>query len=166
MRQTGQAPRLRRRLACFVYDGVLLFGVVAAAGLVYALITNQRHALVGTHGLQAWLFVVIGSYFVWFWSRHGQTLAMRTWHIRVVTADGSAPTTGRAIARYLLCWMWVIPSLATLYFAELKSAGAIAATLIGYAALAWLHPSRQYWHDTICGTRLIDTRSLHAGRLV
>ena len=116
--------------------------MVAAAGLAYALITDQRHALVGTHGLQAWLFIVIGSYFVWFWSRHGQTLAMRTWHIRVVTTDGSTLTIARAIARYLLSWMWIMPSLATLYFAGLKSGGAITAVLvvgvIGYAAWSWL----------------------------
>jgi hypothetical protein len=24
-----------------------------------------------------------------------------------------------------------------------------------YAALAWLRPDRQFWHDVVCGTRLI-----------
>ena len=33
------------------------------------------------------MFVVLGIYFVWFWSR-GQTLAMKTWHIRLVDAQG------------------------------------------------------------------------------
>jgi hypothetical protein len=28
----------------------------------------------------------------------------------------------------------------------------------GYSALALLHPQRQFWHDAVCGTRLIDTR--------
>jgi uncharacterized RDD family membrane protein YckC len=73
------APGLRRRLACFVYEGVLLFGVVMVAGLVYGIATGQRHALVGTTGLQVFTFVVLGCYFVFLWSRSGQTLAMQTW---------------------------------------------------------------------------------------
>jgi hypothetical protein len=63
----GAAPSLRRRMACFVYEGVLLFGVVMCAGLVYSSLTQQRHALVGLHGLQVVVFVVLGLYFVWFW---------------------------------------------------------------------------------------------------
>ena len=159
----GVAPSLRRRLACFVYEGLLLFGVIAAAGLVYALATNQRHALVGTLGLQAWLFVVIGVYFVWFWSRHGQTLAMRTWHIRLVMHDGARLSAARATARYLSCWIWFLPALIALQLAGLKSAGAVSAILtggvLGYAALSRMHPTRQYVHDVVCRTRLVDTRA-------
>ena len=159
----GAAPSLRRRLACFIYEGVLLFGVVAAAGLVYALATHQRHALVGTLGLQAWLFVVIGLYFVWFWSRHGQTLAMRTWHIRVVTHDGARLSAARAIVRYVLCWIWFLPALIALQLAGLKSAGAVSVVLtsgvLGYAALSRMHCTRQYWHDVVCRTQLVDTRA-------
>ena len=159
----GVAPSLRRRLACFVYEGLLLFGVIAAAGLVYALATHQRHALVGTLGLQAWLFVVIGVYFVWFWSRHGQTLAMRTWHIRLVMHDGARLSATRATARYLLCWIWLLPALIALQLAGLKSAAAVSAVLtggvLGYAALSRMHPTRQYLHDVVCRTRLVDTRA-------
>ena len=32
---------------------------------------------------------------------------------------------------------------------------AAPAALLAYAALAWLHPQRQFWHDAACGTRLI-----------
>ena len=38
-------PSLRRRLAAFVYEGVLLFGVLMISALVYGLVTQQRHAL-------------------------------------------------------------------------------------------------------------------------
>ena len=157
------APKLRRRLACFVYEGVLLFGVVATAGLAYALVTQQRHALVGSRGLQVWLFIIIGAYFVWFWSRHGQTLAMRTWHIRVVTRQGSTLRPGRALMRYLLSWVWFLPALLTLHLAGLNAAVPVTfvlgAGVLGYVALTWLHPSRQYWHDIVCGTRLVEART-------
>jgi uncharacterized RDD family membrane protein YckC len=73
---------------------MLLFGVVVVAAACCSALTQQRHALQGQVGLRAFLFLVIGIYFVWFWSRTGQTLAMKTWHIRLVTAQGG-PVTSR-----------------------------------------------------------------------
>ncbi len=158
----GPPPGLWRRLAAFVYEGVLLFGIVMFAGLLYGLVTNQRHALAGAGGLQAFLFVVLGVYFVHFWSRHGQTLAMRTWHIRLVDASGRPPGAWRALARYVASWLWFLPALALLHFEGVQGGFAIGATLVvgvlGYAALARLHPGRQYWHDALCGTRLVTWR--------
>ncbi len=150
---------LRRRLACFVYEGVLLFGVLMFAGLVYGIVTDQRHALSGARGLQWLLFVVLAGYFVVFWSRSGQTLAMQTWRIRLVTVGGDAVSRPRALARYLLAWMWFLPALLTLHFTGLKGSlpafAVLAAGVLGYAGLSRLHSDRQYWHDALCGTRLI-----------
>ena len=58
------------------------------AGYLYGSLTQQRNALAGRHGLQAFLFLALAVYFVWFWSHGGQTVAMKTWHIRLVHADG------------------------------------------------------------------------------
>lgn len=161
-------PPLRRRLACFLYEGVLLFGVVMAAGLIYSPLVDQRHALVGTLGLRVWLFVVIGLYFTYFWTRHGQTLAMRTWRIGLVGARGGRVSAWRAVARYLLSWLWFLPALAALWLAGLRGAGSSAAVVLagvlGYAALAWLHPSRQFLHDVICGTRLVHREPITLGQ--
>ena len=68
----------------------------------------------GRQGLQAALFVVLGLYFSWFWSHGGQTLAMKAWHIRLVRADGSPVPIGRAMARYLVGWLWFAPALLSL----------------------------------------------------
>ena len=65
------APGLARRMAAFVYEGVLLFGVVFVAGFVYATLTRQSHALRGRWGLLWLLFMVMAAYFVTFWSRGG-----------------------------------------------------------------------------------------------
>jgi uncharacterized RDD family membrane protein YckC len=161
---TGELPTpgIWRRLACFLYEGVLLFGLVMTAGLVYGIATQQRHALVGSTGLQVFMLLVLAAYFVHFWSRSGQTLAMLTWHIRLVTAQGEPVSRGRALARYLLSWIWFLPALATVHFSGLKGAGptlgAVLAGVLAYAALARLHPDRQYWHDALCGTRLVTWR--------
>lgn len=156
------APGIWRRLACWLYEGVLLFGVVVVVGLIYGVATQQRHALQGTWGLQATLFVILGLYFVGFWSVRGQTLAMQTWHVRLVRRDGSTVSRLRALARYLLAWIWFMPALLALQLSGLQGAGVsfavITVGVLAYAALARLHPDRQFWHDAVCGTRLATWR--------
>ncbi len=160
------AASLARRLSCFVYEGVLLFGVLMAAGLVYGIATGQRDAMAGRHGLQAFLFVVLGVYFSWFWTHGGQTLAMKTWRIRLVGADGEALSQLRAWLRYVLAWLWFAPALLWLWLEGAASLAPMLATLtagvVVYAALARALPGRQFWHDVVCGTRLVDVRTAAA----
>ena len=107
-------PTLKRRMACWVYEGMLLFGVVFIAGYLFGTLSQTRNAMDNRHGLQAFLFVVFGIYFVWFWAK-GQTLAMKTWHIRVVDDAGQAISQKRALARYVLSWIWILPPLAVVW---------------------------------------------------
>lgn len=161
--QDAAAPGIGRRLAAFVYEGVLLFGVVFLSGLVYGALTQQRHALQGQTGLQIFVFGVLAAYFVTFWSRGGQTVAMRAWHIRLVTRDGGAVGPARALCRYLASWIWFAPALLASRLAGLNSSIEIFTLLlvgiVTYALLAWAHPQRQFWHDALCGTRLVHWRA-------
>lgn len=151
-------PGMGRRLACMLYEGLLLFGVVMVSGYLYSSLTQQRHALVGTTGLQAFMFVVIGIYFTWFWAAGRQTVAMKTWQLRIMTADGRPLSQPRAFARYVASWLWFLPGLAAAGFAGRHDGAGISAALalnvIGYALIARLNPSRQALHDLLCGTRL------------
>ena len=157
-----RTPGLWRRMACFAYEGVLLFGVVMIAGYLFSSLTQQRHALEGRHGLQAFLFVVLGIYFGWFWSHGGQTVAMRAWHIKLLDRNGLPVSQGRAVSRYLLSWLWFMPALAVVWVSGIRSPVSAFAVLgigvIAYAALALLLPSRQFLHDVACGTRLVSSR--------
>lgn len=152
-------PGLARRLAAFFYEGVLLFGVTFFAGFLYSVLTRQQHAAQGRGGLAAFIFIVLCLYFVGFWTRSGQTLAMKTWHLRVVDAEGRPLTAGRALLRYLLGWLWFLPALLSIWGLGLHGGGAIfgslAAGVLAYLLIARLHPQRQFLHDTICGTRVI-----------
>jgi uncharacterized RDD family membrane protein YckC len=107
--------------------------------------------------------VVLALYFVVFWSRGGQTVAMRAWHVRLVTANGASLTPLRALVRYLLAWLWFTPALIAAYVAGLHSAAQIFSLIligvIAYALLAFLHPQRQFLHDVMCGTRLVTWRA-------
>lgn len=165
-RAKGEAPPLKRRLAALLYEGVLLFGVVMTAGLVFGIVTDQRHALHGRQGLQATLFLVLSMYFIWFWSQGGQTLAMKTWHVRLVSDQGLPLTLKQATARYLASWLWFLPAVAVAWAAQWHQGrligGIMAVWLLAYAFLSLLLPQRQFLHDLICRTRVIDTRPLPA----
>lgn len=156
----GAAPAgLARRFAAFLYEGVLLFGVVFFTGFLYSVLTRQQHAMQGRSGLGAVLLIVLALYFIGFWTRTGQTLAMKTWHLRVVDAAGRPLGLGRAALRYVLSWLWFLPALVSVWALDLHSGGAIVGSLIAgvgaYLLIARLHPQRQFLHDTIAGSRIV-----------
>jgi uncharacterized RDD family membrane protein YckC len=146
-------------MACWMYEGMLMFGVVFIAGYLFGTLSQTRHALDNRLPLQAFLFVVFGIYFTWFWSR-GQTLAMKTWNIRLVDRNGQPVTQARAFARYLLSWLWFLPPLAALAPFGL-TAGESVVIILGWVAvwaiLSRFHPEQQFWHDALAGTRLITS---------
>lgn len=143
-----------------VYEAVLLFGVVfivsyallALFQWTYPLPPGRRAAL------QAVLFVAVGGYFVWCWSRSGQTLALKTWNLRVLADDGRPPGLARAVARYLLAWHLWLPGLlwATLFRAHVLAD--LAALAIGFGLLllpGLADRERRLLHDRWSGTRIV-----------
>ena len=152
-------PSLWRRLACWMYEGMLVFGVVFLAGYLFGTLSQTRNAMDNRLPLQLFVFVVFGIYFVWFWAK-GQTLAMKTWHIRVVGIDGLPISQSRALLRYLLSWMWFVPPLIlswTLGLSGVQGGLLTLAWIFVWAGLSRLHPQRQFWHDAWAGTRLVTS---------
>ena len=151
-------PSLARRMACWLYEGMLLFGVVFISGYLFGTLSQTKHALHNRHGLQAFLFLVFAIYFTWLWSK-GQTLAMKTWHIRVLDASGKPLTQARAFWRYLLSWVWILPPMVITAPFQLP-APEVAVLVVGWvliwAVLSRFHSSGQYWHDVWAGTQLVD----------
>ncbi len=164
-RRVAAAP-LVRRMAAFLYEGVLVFGIVFATGLVYSVAVHQTNAMQHRTGLIAACFLVLGLYFVGLWVRGGQTLAMKTWHLRVVTDTGLPLSPRRALARYLAAWVWFLPPLvvaSTLVQPGVTAyLGIPAVWIVGYALSALLHPRRQFWHDALCDTAIVTARPVAA----
>lgn len=159
---------LRRRLASLVYEALLLFGIAFGVAMVYGIAIGQHHALQGRRGLEAAQFFVFGLYFVWCWTRSGQTLPMQTWKLKLVAADGGPVSYGRALLRYLLAWLWCLPGLAAAWLLEwqhdkLRSFVALALNVAVYAALTRLLPQRQFLHDVLAGTRLVSLAPARRG---
>ena len=108
----GATAGFVRRAAALLYDAFLL----AALLMIFT-----GGALFFTHGAAiepatagAWVYVyraglvlVIAGYYVLNWLRSGQTLGMRAWRIRAVTAAGEALNWQAAVLRAcfgLLAW--------------------------------------------------------------
>ena len=139
-----------------------MFGVVFISGYLFGTLSQTRNALDNRHALQAFLFVIFGIYFVWFWAK-GQTLAMKTWNIRLVDRHNAPVSQKRALLRYCLSWMWFLPPLLAISPFTL-SGGEVAVLLLGWvfvwALLSRLQPDRQFWHDAWAGTRLVNSPPL------
>ena len=149
---------IRRRLAALVYESVLLFGVVFAAGLAFSLALQQRNGYTHHNLMAAWIIVVTGAYFVGFWHKGGQTLPMKTWRLRVVGPDGKPPTLARATLRYLAAWLWFLPPLALHPLLDLSvphTLALLACWFVIWAASARFSHDRQFLHDRIAGTRIV-----------
>ncbi|CAN1560024.1 COG1714 Predicted membrane protein/domain [Burkholderiaceae bacterium] len=157
-----RTPSLRRRMACWIYEGLLLFAVMFMAGYLFSTLSQTRHALDNRHGLQAFLFLIFGIYFTWF-GHKGQTLAMKTWRIRLVDTSGKPLSQGRALWRYVLSWVWFLPPLIVISGLAL-SGGETLLLLLGWACvwavLSRFQPEGQFWHDVWAGTRLIHSEPL------
>ena len=136
MRRTAS---LRRRFAALVYELLLLAAVWFIAAFVFI-----AFARTPPHGalrlvFQLYLWLVTAVYFAWFWAHGGQTLAMKTWRIRLTHVTGETISLARALWRFCL---------ATLGY------GLAGLTIIW----AIFDKDRQFLHDRLAGTRLIDTR--------
>ena len=127
-----------RRLGSASYEAILLLALLSVTALLpHVLLGAFAHRVASATVLWAHTFLVLLFYFQWFWRHGGQTLAMKTWKIRLVTRTGQTVRPATALLRYALCWLSLI--------------------LCGAGFLwALVDPDGQFLHDRLAGTRLID----------
>lgn len=127
-----------RRLLCLIYEVLILAAVLLAGTLPIVLMTRQWDPLLSRTLLQLWLMVLCGGFYVWQWTRSGQTLPMKTWRLQLLTVEGKPLNVMRAIARYLAALL----SVATLGLGFLW---------------ALVDRNRQFLHDRLAGTKVVVT---------
>ena len=119
-----------------IYELLLVVAVVFIASFVFIRLggdaqTGWKHLL-----FQLFLLAIVFMYFSIFWLRSGQTLAMKTWRIKLVDREGKLISFKRAVLRFGLAW--------------------VGLSLLGVSIVwAWFDRDRQFLHDRLAKTRLI-----------
>ena len=91
---------------------VLFMSTVGIVALIASLVGGLRPEwLVGALLASGWTLVV-GTYFVLFWSAAGQTPGMRLLHVRVRGPAGDTPSIGRSLVRLVGLVLAIVPMFA------------------------------------------------------
>lgn len=120
-----------------VYEALLLAGVAFFAGLLFLGIAGSSPDGWLRHAFQLHLFLVIGLYFAASWRSRGQTLAMKTWKLRLVGAGGARITLRQALVRYACAWPCLLLGGIGILYAPFDR-------------------ERQFLHDRLAGTRIVN----------
>jgi uncharacterized RDD family membrane protein YckC len=104
------------RAVALTVDVAIAQVIVFAGGAVFALVGSlvadvKPSPLAGILAAVAWALVV-GGYFVLFWSTAGQTPGMRMMGLRVLALDGNHPGIGRSLVRLVGLLAAIIPLFA------------------------------------------------------
>jgi uncharacterized RDD family membrane protein YckC len=128
---------LARRFLALMYEALLLVAWLLAGSLPYVVLTHGADRAWARPLFQLYLGALSAVYLVWQWRRGGQTLAMKTWRLRLVTRDGAALGWSQAVRRFL----FALPGTAALG-----------------AGFLWALVDREglFLHDRLAGTRIVN----------
>lgn len=110
----------RRRLGSYIYDALIALAVFMMVGyigigiMIYLdhleLISIVRNSFeIDWHKtpifyqilFHSWNLIWVSYFFIYFWSKKGQTIGMRAWRLKVQNTDGSLISAKTAIKRLL-----------------------------------------------------------------
>jgi uncharacterized RDD family membrane protein YckC len=128
---------LLRRLMAILYDALVTIALLMLAAVPPVMLAGGSMPNTALRiAFQLYLIAVMFLFFGWFWVHGGQTLGMRAWRLRVVSADGTGIGWRAAGIRFLGAWLSVL------------------ALGLGYI-WAIFDRERRTWHDRLSGTRVI-----------
>jgi len=127
---------LWRRFCAIAYDAFLLTALVFVGSWLFLKLFGDATQGPLRPVYQLFLLGLCGCYLVYCWSHGGQTLAMKTWGLRVVRDDGLPLTLGSAVLRFAL---------------------ALASIALAGGGFLWalVDRDRCFLHDRLGGTRIV-----------
>ena len=163
------AASFLRRIGALLYEALLLVAMAFFAGFLFLPLVSPRG---GSHQTltvppifaRTLMFCVLvggaATYYAWCWSGGRRTLPQKTWRLRLIDRRGGPLSRRQALVRYAAAWIG--PALALAGYAALHESG-YARNVLAFAALnycwAIIDPDRQFLHDRIAGTRVVEDTS-------
>lgn len=129
-------PLLIKRYLAIVYETLLVLALALTLTALYYLLAGDASHGWKRLGLQMLLWLTIGAYFIRCWTVTGQTLASQTWQFKVVDTHGQLLSWPRAMQRYALATLLLLPAGLTLWWALLDR-------------------DQQFLHDRLLSTRIV-----------
>lgn len=128
-------PGIGRRLASMLYEALLLVAVLFTAAFIFVAIARNATSPAIRPIFQTYLVGTIAAYFLWYWLHGGQTLPMKTWHLRLISTNGSPISLKQACLRFVLAAIGIASGLSIIW--------------------ALFDRDRQFLHDRLAGTKLV-----------
>jgi len=127
---------LARRALALIYEALLLVALIFLSSLPFVMIAHEADRAAARPLFQLYLLTVAAAYFVWQWRGGGQTLAMKTWRLRLVTRENAPLPLRHAAIRFV----FAVPG----------------ALLLGGGFL-WALVDREglFLHDRLAGTKIV-----------
>lgn len=132
-------------MGAMLYDTLLIVALLMCVTAAYIFIALQLHGgtlvtgKVAAQGplYQSILLISTFSFFAYFWTRHGQTLGMQAWRLRIQNSDGSLIRLPQALLRFF---------------------GALLSLLCFGAGYGWMliDRDRMTWHDRLSSSQVVQ----------
>ncbi|MBV7433947.1 RDD family protein [Cardiobacteriaceae bacterium TAE3-ERU3] len=131
-------PAIWRILCAMLYDALLVIACIMVFGFIMFAFNRgeviERGSAMG-YALQIGMVCIWAGFFAYFWSRQSQTLGMRAWRLVVTDNNGHSPTFARALLRWLMALLTLLPAGIGLWW-------------------RWLDADRRSLYDRLSGTRM------------
>lgn len=131
-------PSRRRFYACFLYEILVNFAIfLIGYWLPHTVLAATGTWIAPNRFLLAHVVLLFIFYNAYFWVKSGQTLAMKTWRLRLIDSQTRRPPRlSQAVLRACLAW-------ASLFFSGL--------------GFFWplVDKKRRTWHDILSNTQII-----------
>lgn len=87
--------------ACLIYEALVVIALSLACAALFVLLFGDAAIGIKRNLLQLFLWLTAGIYFVWCWQK-GQTLAMQTWQLKLLSQEAQLLSLKVATFRYVL----------------------------------------------------------------
>lgn len=137
------SPSLLKQLASLFYEVLTIIALAfVGVGIFVSVFGDASDDPAKRIALQLFIWLLLGAYYVVSWVRRGQSLAMRSWQIRVVPTDANKRHLPLSVTTAMLRYLLATFSIG----------------LLGLGFLVGLLPNQQFMHDQLLQLSLIDLK--------